>query len=54
MSKKVEEQKGPIEANQPTSKQKSHYSHVVEKAEEMRMLKENQTLHFHTPKQGKK
>lgn len=48
--KKVEEQKGPIIADQKTSKQMGHIEKLVEKARDLSILIDNQSLKLHEPK----
>lgn len=50
MSKKVPQQKGPINPNPMTSKQMPHIAKQIEKARENEITRRNQTLDLHEPK----
>lgn len=54
MSKKVEEQKGPIHCAEPTYRTMKYSQKVNERAEQLTMLRSAQTLTLHEPKTGKK
>lgn len=49
-SRKVEEQKGPINPHPMTSKQMPHSAKQLEKAMENAITRSNQTLELHEPK----
>ena len=48
---RVEEQRGPINAAEKTSKSMTYVEKVLERDMEWQMLKSAQTLNLHTPKQ---
>lgn len=52
MSKKckVEVQKGPINPDQKTYRSMTHSQRVIDRAQELKELKDGQTLKLHTPK----
>lgn len=54
MSKKVEEQKGPIHAGEMTSKQMTHPQKLKEAFEQTALRRSGQTLTLHEPKTGRK
>jgi hypothetical protein len=53
MSKKVEEQKGPIRCSEPTTKFMPWSEKLKEAKEEQALRRSGQTLTMHTPKTGK-
>jgi hypothetical protein len=54
MNKKVEEQKGPIHCAEPTYRTMKYSQKVMERAEQLDMLRGAQTLTLHQPKTEKK
>lgn len=48
---KVPVQKGPINPNPMTMKQMTHSECISERSEQLRMLKDGQTLKYKEPKQ---
>ena len=51
MSKKVEEQKGPIKAHQESYRTETRPMKEREASDEIRMKRDNQSLKEHRPKQ---
>lgn len=54
MSRRVEIQKGPIEANPETINQQTYSQRVRQAVEEGKLRRSGQTLTLHEPKTGKK
>lgn len=49
-SRKIEEQKGPIQLNKPTYKWGDQTERMRERGEQIRAVKDGQTMRLHTPK----
>ncbi len=47
---KVQEQKGPIKADVKTSKMMTHSEKLTERADQLKGIRDGQTLKLHTPK----
>ena len=54
MGKKVQVQKGPIVADQPTYRSMTHAEKVREAHEQAAMRRSGSTLTLHEPKRGRK